>query len=255
MASKFQNRLAGTIVLFAIGVIVLPSLLDGEKKKYQEDFAAIPLVPKLGDPIDNRSLQPIEPLPDVAKKTLDNTQSTLPSSPELPQNMQQDNGNDLTSAKDLQQVETQQQALQPASNEQRNQIELPQEETQHKIADNKQQDSAERKLEQQRALAILNGLTPPPATKHQPKPETGQSSYILQLGVLKNANRVNELVSTLRTNGFNAYSIPAPPLANHENRILLGPSDSKDQLKRLQAKIKLTLKLDGIIMTNPANKR
>lgn len=49
MASKFQNRLVGTIVLVALGVIVLPGLLDGQKKHYQDEFAAIPLVPKPGD--------------------------------------------------------------------------------------------------------------------------------------------------------------------------------------------------------------
>lgn len=30
MASKFQNRLVGTIILVAIGVIVLPDVLDGK---------------------------------------------------------------------------------------------------------------------------------------------------------------------------------------------------------------------------------
>ena len=49
MASKFQNRLTGTIVLVALGVIILPGLLDGQKKHYQDEFAAIPLVPKPGD--------------------------------------------------------------------------------------------------------------------------------------------------------------------------------------------------------------
>lgn len=49
MASKFQNRLVGTIRLVALGVIVLPGLLDGQKKHYQDEFAAIPLVPKAGD--------------------------------------------------------------------------------------------------------------------------------------------------------------------------------------------------------------
>ncbi|MHA6385243.1 hypothetical protein ACX3V1_21505, partial [Escherichia coli] len=43
MASKFQNRLVGTIVLVALGVIVLPGLLDGQKKHYQDEFAAIPV--------------------------------------------------------------------------------------------------------------------------------------------------------------------------------------------------------------------
>lgn len=37
MASKFQNRLVGTIVLVALGVIVLPGLLDGQKKHYQDE--------------------------------------------------------------------------------------------------------------------------------------------------------------------------------------------------------------------------
>lgn len=49
MASKFQNRLVGTIILVALGVIILPGLLDGKKKHYQDEFAAIPLVPKPGD--------------------------------------------------------------------------------------------------------------------------------------------------------------------------------------------------------------
>lgn len=42
MASKFQNRLVGTIVLVALGVIVLPGLLDGQKKHYQDEFRGYP---------------------------------------------------------------------------------------------------------------------------------------------------------------------------------------------------------------------
>lgn len=49
MASKFQNRLVGTVVLVALSVIILPSLLDGKKKQYEDKFAAIPLVPQMGD--------------------------------------------------------------------------------------------------------------------------------------------------------------------------------------------------------------
>ncbi|MFZ4831591.1 cell division protein DedD [Rouxiella sp. Mn2063] len=50
MASKFQNRLVGTVILVALGVIILPGLLDGKKKHYEDEFASIPLVPKPGDP-------------------------------------------------------------------------------------------------------------------------------------------------------------------------------------------------------------
>lgn len=59
MASKFQNRLVGTVVLVALGVIVLPGLLDGKKKHYEDDFAAIPLVPKPGDTLEAESMPPI----------------------------------------------------------------------------------------------------------------------------------------------------------------------------------------------------
>lgn len=43
MASQFQNRLVGTLVLVSLGVIFLPDVFDGEKTHYQENFQAIPL--------------------------------------------------------------------------------------------------------------------------------------------------------------------------------------------------------------------
>lgn len=61
MASKFQSRLVGTIILVAIGVIVLPDLLDGKKMHYQEDVASIPLRPELDSDIERfEILDPIE---------------------------------------------------------------------------------------------------------------------------------------------------------------------------------------------------
>lgn len=59
VASKFQNRLAGAIVLVAVGVIVLPALLDGDKKYNENEFAAIPIIPKPGDEEDIEAIAPI----------------------------------------------------------------------------------------------------------------------------------------------------------------------------------------------------
>ena len=53
MASKFQNRLVGTIILVAIGVIVLPDVLDGEKTHYKEEIASIPLKPELDSELES----------------------------------------------------------------------------------------------------------------------------------------------------------------------------------------------------------
>ncbi len=47
MASKFTNRLVGTVALVAVGVIVLPEFLDGNKRVYEEEYAVIPLAPNI----------------------------------------------------------------------------------------------------------------------------------------------------------------------------------------------------------------
>ncbi|MGF1910306.1 SPOR domain-containing protein [Vibrio kasasachensis] len=64
MASKFQNRLVGTILLVSIGVIVLPDVLDGEKTHYKEEIASIPIKPELDSDIE--SFEVLEPEDDSA---------------------------------------------------------------------------------------------------------------------------------------------------------------------------------------------
>lgn len=59
MASTFQHRLVGTIILVAIGIIFLPDLLDGQKITYRENTASIPLRPalvELAEPVNFDSL-------------------------------------------------------------------------------------------------------------------------------------------------------------------------------------------------------
>ncbi|KJY83053.1 DedD [Vibrio galatheae] len=62
MASKFQNRLVGTIILVAIGIIVLPDVLDGKKTHYKEEIASIPLKPELDS--DLESFEVLDPIDD-----------------------------------------------------------------------------------------------------------------------------------------------------------------------------------------------
>ena len=47
MSTPFQNRLVGTIIVAAVAIIVLPDLLDGNKKTYQDEFDKIPPPPKV----------------------------------------------------------------------------------------------------------------------------------------------------------------------------------------------------------------
>ena len=61
MSSKFQNRLVGTVILVAVGVIVLPDLLDGKKLHYKEEFASIPIKPELDRDVEEfEVLEPVE---------------------------------------------------------------------------------------------------------------------------------------------------------------------------------------------------
>ncbi|WP_165310624.1 SPOR domain-containing protein [Vibrio ziniensis] len=61
MASKFQSRLVGTIILVAIGVIVLPDVLDGKKMHYQEEMTSIPIKPELNSEVEKfEVLDPVE---------------------------------------------------------------------------------------------------------------------------------------------------------------------------------------------------
>jgi DedD protein len=64
MASKFQSRLVGTIVLVAVGVIILPDLLDGKKLHYKEEFASIPLKPEINAEVE--SFEVLEPEEDIS---------------------------------------------------------------------------------------------------------------------------------------------------------------------------------------------
>ncbi len=49
MSNQFHNRLVGTIVVVALGVIFLPDLLDGKHREKEEGFTEIPLRPSFSE--------------------------------------------------------------------------------------------------------------------------------------------------------------------------------------------------------------
>ncbi|KIP65495.1 DedD [Vibrio harveyi] len=92
MASKFQSRLVGTIILVAVGVIVLPDVLDGKKLHYKEEFASIPIKPELDSDVENfEILEPVEdditlpesPVSATVDESEDSTIAVSDSKPEL----------------------------------------------------------------------------------------------------------------------------------------------------------------------------
>lgn len=225
MASKFQNRLVGTIVLVALGVIILPGLLDGQKKHYQDEFAAIPLVPKPGDrdepdmlPAATQAL-PSQP-PEGAAEEVRAGDAAAPSldASRIAAN---------SSSTDIAEVQKQVQQPKPAP---KPQPKLPPPQT---------------TTSEQLAVATE---TPPPKPVIEEKPAPVGKAYVVQLGALKNADKVNEIVGKLRGAGFRVYTSPSTPVQGKITRILVGPDASKDKLKGSLGELKQLSGLSGVVM-------
>lgn len=218
MASKFQNRLVGTIILVALGVIVLPGLLDGKKKHYEDEFAAIPLVPKPGDSSEAESLPSLN--------------QTLPSQPpegarEAMQNMPAE-GDALAPSEeqDTQEVPARHPPVTLAPAEIAPPVERPVTPKPEIKPDVKPDVKAKAKPEVK--------PEPKPEIVAQEKPEAAApigQAFIVQLGALKNADKVNEIVAKLRLSGFRAYTLPATPVQGQITRIYVGPDASKQKLQ------------------------
>lgn len=85
MASKFQSRLVGTIVLVAVGVIVLPDVLDGQKLHYKEEFVAIPIKPELESEVESfEVLEPVEEDVSLPPTPVEEVIQESPVEPEAP---------------------------------------------------------------------------------------------------------------------------------------------------------------------------
>lgn len=227
MASKFQNRLVGTIVLVALGVIVLPGLLDGQKKHYQDEFAAIPLVPKPGDrdepdmlPTATQAL-PAQP-PEGAAEEVRAGDAAAPSLDPGRLAAANNNGIDPT----------------PQPVEQPKPKPKPVEQPKPKL-----QPARDIASEQ---IAAATEAPPKPVAEEKPAPQG--KAYVVQLGALKNADKVNEIVASLRGAGYRVYTSPSTPVQGKITRILVGPDASKEKLKGSLGELKQLSGLSGVVM-------
>ena len=93
--------------------------------------------------------------------------------------------------------------------------------------------------------------TPPPSpTKPvaEEKPAPTGKAYVVQLGALKNADKVNEIVGKLRGAGYRVYTAPSTPVQGKITRILVGPDASKEKMKGSLGELKSLSGLSGVVM-------
>lgn len=205
MASKFQNRLVGAVVLVAVGVIFLPTLFDGDKKYNEDQFASIPLVPKLGDEQDIESIAPIE-------------QTTTPSTPS-------EGASEAMISEAVTGVE------QP-------QVSTP-EVSEPQVA------PSTPVVEPPKVVnpPVEPPTTPPPAVSETTAPKG--EAWVVQLGALKNAAKVEEIIAKMHLSGYPVYTVPARPVSGKVTRIYIGPNASKAELQAMLPRLKELTGLQG----------
>lgn len=189
MASQFQNRVVGAVVLVALAVIILPGVLDGDKLHYQSDFAAIPLIPTPEDTNPTNVLPSVtEPIPD----------------PVIPEPVVDSNNANATATEIN--VSGASSGAQP-----------------------------------------VNPPVPPqpagPATGNKPQQAPKGKAYVIQLGALTNAAKVEEIKATLSFANYTVFTVPTTAVQGKTTRIFVGPEASR---QRLEASLPALEKLTGL---------
>ncbi|OTA20424.1 cell division protein DedD [Xenorhabdus beddingii] len=226
MASKFQNRLVGTIVLVALGVIVLPMIFDGDKKYNENQFASIPLVPKPGDEED------IDSIPPLAQ----NMPSTPPEGAAEAMQIQAQQQSDSELSGSLSSSGPAQITAPPVAIPKDPKIEVKPESPSQQKVETKPQAQPE----------IRSGNQP--EAKPKPAVQAPQATaYVVQLGALKNADKVGEIVAKLRLSGHQVYTVPSSPMQGQLTRIYVGPNASRQALESVLSELREITGLQGQI--------
>ena len=237
MASKFQNRLVGTVILVAIGVIVLPGLLDGKKKHYKEEFAAIPLVPKPDDQQDSEMVPPVtQPLPAQPPEGAGAVQN--PAS-----------GKTATSGSAQPTQNTEPSVVTPPPVHQQVQpkpVEQPKPKPVEQPKPKPVEQPKPKPVEQPKPKPVEQPKPAETPKQSEPAAPTGQA-YVVQLGALKNAAKVSEIVAQLRLSGYRAFTVPSSPVQGQITRIYVGPDANKAKLQGSLSELQSISGLGGVV--------
>ncbi|MGI1937619.1 SPOR domain-containing protein [Shewanella oncorhynchi] len=254
MSSQFHNRLVGTVVLVALGVIFLPDILDGKKDRQEEQFSEIPLRPTV---IEQQKADDdmFEVLSAEDAAALNGTEVALA---EMPVNAD----NEKSAVAPVIEV-----AKQDVKKDVKPDVKKAEPKPETKPEAKKEPPKATVKTEPAKK-ADAKATTVAKAEK--PKAETPKASaakedavkvvsrdslksgFTLQLGSFNNATNVKALVAQLRKSGFKAYTIPENPKDGVLTKVFVGPDVSEAKLKKVQFEVENLTRLKGwIVPFNP----
>jgi DedD protein len=229
VTSQFQNRLVGTIVLVALGVIFLPDLLDGKQRKVEEVFTEIPLRSQsLAKNTQIASEERVEANGDEPTTGTDEQDKFQALTAESTPAQQQLEGASppISSLKPIKMVDS----------------------LSVSTADSKKTPPAAVKSTE-KAKTEVKTASRPEASKPTSQP---QASVTLQLGGFNSADNVVALVAQLRKAGFTTYTLPRNPIDGRLTKVFVGPDVSEAKLKTRQVQIEKLTGLKGkIVPYNP----
>ena len=261
MASKFQNRLVGTVILVALVVIFLPDLMDGNKLEQKEEaFAKIPLRPEL---------EPAKPALQVsAASTLpvDHLASQQQASAATQWQVEEIGDTVTLAANQASAAAQAQPATQTAAKPEPKPVPKPEVVAKKPVEQPKPKPVPPKPVEVKKPVEskpqagqiksmddlIASKMTTQAATPAPAAAAPAQGSWILQLGAFKNADSVNALVGKLRAAGYSAQTSPRTPVQGQINRVFIGPDVSKAKLQGMQSRISQMTGLSGsVVAYNP----
>lgn len=254
MSSQFHNRLVGTVVLVALGVIFLPDILDGKKDRQEEQFSEIPLRPtvieqqKADDDMfevlsaeDAAALNETEVvLAEMPVNADDEKSAVAPVIEVAKQDVKKDVKPDVKKAEPKPETKPEAKKEPPKATVKTEPA---------KKADAKATTVA--KAEKPKAETPKASAAKEDAVKVVSR-DSLKSGFTLQLGSFNNATNVKALVAQLRKSGFKAYTIPENPKDGVLTKVFVGPDVSEAKLKKVQVEVENLTRLKGwIVPFNP----
>jgi len=212
LSTPFQNRIVGTIIVAAVAIIILPDLLDGNKKTYQDEFEKIPPPPKVDFAENTRSF-PVDKLVKIKDEVL----------------------SDETALDDVSLATVQQ----PAAKDLKEST----------ISDNKAENNSTTEIKKEAPKKQVVVKAP---INTLPEKSVLKQAWVVQLGSFRHKKNVAQLLLKLKDNGYTAFTKPIKTKNGALIKVFIGPELIKNSLeKKIPALKKLTGVQGKIARFNP----
>jgi len=211
VSSQFHNRLVGVTIVVTCVVIFLPSIIDGKKATYQDEFIATPINP----PLQEHSKS-------IAADTVDDTEVR----DEIAQFYETEIEPDINTAEQPPSVENNEWVI--------NEVAAP------VTIESKPITTKTPTEKVQKGLAVVTPVVN--------KVNIPESAWAIQLGAFQNAKNINILLKKLHKAGFQAHTIPSEVIDGELTRVFIGPDLSKEKLEKLLPQLKRLTKLQGKLL-------